>query len=345
MGGGFEHPLPGPGVEVVAGGGARLGPEGDVLAVRRHGEPGCVEAAGMRAEGRLHHGQHSMGGDLDAVAETVEVLHHPLDRRHHAATGRPRTPRSLEQWFGQGHVSLSVRHSSVDEGDVGHEWRNEPDRAEGSLRHGEAGVGRHRRALERTRHQSRQSARRGFESLREGQDRPVLDLDPARGVGLLEDRVRRVGRESVSGVGRHDLAHHGAAEEQRAERAQAEHDEREPGVLAPMLAGHLPSRRAPSAVTTQHLHRVPGAHVMGDGVLERHMFHVVSPAPGSEAPSVRSSAADASARTRRGLLWRPRSRTPRWRWRIRSGTPLSCRRRDRAGRSPWSCARRRGRWR
>ncbi len=276
MGGGLEHPVPGPGVEVVAGGGAGVAPERDVLAVGGHRELRRVQPAGMSAEGRFDHGQHAVGGDLHPVAETLEPIHHAVDRRHHAATRRPRPPHSFEQRLGQRHVAVPVGDRTVDEGDVGRERSEEPDGPEGRVGHGERWVRRHRRPLQRPGHDGGQPARGGLEALGEGEDRPVLDSDGTRGVCLLEDRVGRVGGERVARVGRDDLAHHLSPEEQRTERAQAEHHEREAGVGAPMLTCHLARRRGPPAVPAQHLDRVARPDVVGDGVFERHMLHVVA---------------------------------------------------------------------
>ncbi len=257
----------------VARGGARLAPEGDVLAVGPHRQPRRVQAAGVGSEGRLHHRQDAVGGDLDPVPQPLEALHHALHGGHHAPARRPRPPRPLEQRLGQRHVAVAVGDRPVEEGDVGHERRHQTHRPEGGVGHGEGVVRRHRRPLQRPGDQRRQPPRRSLEALGEGEDRPVLDLHRARGVGLLEHGVGRVGGEGVARVGRHHLAHHAAPEEQGAERAQAEHHEGEAGVRTPVLARHLARRRGPPAVPAQDLHGVARAHVVRQRVLERDVLH------------------------------------------------------------------------
>ena len=96
----------------------------------------------------------------------------------------------------------------------------------------------------------------------------MLHLDRTGLVGLAEDRVRRVRGEAVARVGGHHLADETAREEGRAERAQAGHDEGETRIAPPELAGHLPGRRRPTAVTHHHQHGVPRRDGPPDGVLE-----------------------------------------------------------------------------
>ena len=96
----------------------------------------------------------------------------------------------------------------------------------------------------------------------------MLDLDLPRLVGLLEDGVRGVGREAVARVRRHHLADHPAPEEQRAERAEAGHDEGQPGVVPPVLAGHLPGAGRPPAVAQHDVDGVTRTDVALDGLVE-----------------------------------------------------------------------------
>ena len=63
----------------------------------------------------------------------------------------------------------------------------------------------HRGADQRPGHDGWETTCGGFEPLDEGEDRPVLDLDDARAVSLLEHRVRRVRGEAVARVGGDDL--------------------------------------------------------------------------------------------------------------------------------------------
>ena len=177
VGGRFEDPVTGPGIEVAAGGGARLGPERDVLAVRTRRQPGGVEPPRVGAEGGFHHGQHPVGGDLRPVPDPVEALHHLLDGGDHAPARRPRPPRPFQKRFGENHVAGRVGHRPVHQGDVGDERGQQAYRSEGGLGHGEGAVLGHRGPLERAGDDGGQAAGGGFQSLGEGEDRPVLDLD------------------------------------------------------------------------------------------------------------------------------------------------------------------------
>ena len=65
------------------------------------------------------------------------------------------------------------------------------------------------------------------------------------------------------------LLHETAAEEQRAEARQREHDERELRIAAPPLPHDLAGRRRPARVADHGMQHVAGAHVRGHRVGER----------------------------------------------------------------------------
>ena len=258
-----------PPVEIVAGGRRRIDPERDVLAVSVYRQPGREAAAGVRAERRLDDCEDPVGRDLHPVAEPRQVVDDPLDGRDDAAAGGPRPPDSLEQRLGDGEVPFSVGDRRVAERDIGRERAHHAERAEGRVDFRESGIALEVGAGHRPGDDRRQSSRCSFHPLGERQDRPVLDLDLTRLVRLLEDRVRRVGGEAVPGVGGHHLAHQPAAEEQRAERAEAGHHQGECGIAPPLLPGELPRGGRPAAVAQHDVDRVARPHVALDRVGER----------------------------------------------------------------------------
>ena len=157
-----------------------------------------------------------------------QVVDDPLDGHDRAPAGRERAPHPFEQRRMHRDVAVPVGDRRVQERDVGHERREQPDLAERRVDARERVVLLHRRARDRTRgHDRGQTARGGFEPLREREERPVLDLDLTALVGAGEPGVRREVRERVARVAGDDLAHEAAAEEQRAEARQRQHHERE----------------------------------------------------------------------------------------------------------------------
>jgi hypothetical protein len=223
----------------------------------------------MGAEGGLHHGQHPVGGDADAVAEPVQVVHDPLDCGHHTPPGRPRPPHTFEHGLADGQVAPAVGHGGVAQGHIRDQGGQQAHRPEGGLHHGEIGVGGQVGPDQGPGGHGGQSPGGRLEALGHGQDGPVLEIHLPRFIGRLEDRVGRIGREAVARVGGDDLGQHPTPEEQRPEGTEAGHDQGEAGILPPVLAGHLAGPGRPPTVTQHDVHRVTGKHVPLDGVAQR----------------------------------------------------------------------------
>ncbi len=140
----IEDPVADPVVVVVAPGrGARLEPEVVVLAVRVDGEITRVEPAGMRAQRRLHDGQHAVARNPDQMRPRPNVVDDPLDGHDHAPARRERTPNAFEDRRVQRDIAGAVGDRRVQQRDVGDERRKQADGAERSFDSGERAVGFH----------------------------------------------------------------------------------------------------------------------------------------------------------------------------------------------------------
>ena len=152
----------------------------------------------MGTHRRLGDGQDAVGGNAHEVGPGREVVDHALHGDDRTAPGRQRAPDTLEQRRVDRDVALAVGGDAVQQRHVRDERRHQPDGAERRVDSGEVGVGGHRRIAQRTGDGRGQAARRRLQALEVREDRPVLDLDGTALVRLLEDRVRRVGREGVA---------------------------------------------------------------------------------------------------------------------------------------------------
>ncbi len=245
-----------------------LRPELEVLAVRLDGQVPGEETAGVGAHGALGDGQHPVGGDLDQVGPGTDVVHHPVDRGDHAASGGERPPDALEARGLEGEVASTVGDRGVQQGDVGSVGLEEADGSERRVHLRVARVVRHRGAGQRSRGHGGQTPRRRLESLEEGQERPVLDLDLAPEVRTREVGVRRKAREHVAGVPGHHLVHEATAEEQGPQAGEAQHDQGEVGVPSPPVPDEVPGRRRPAGVVGHDVEGVAGTDE-GHGLVER----------------------------------------------------------------------------
>ena len=95
-------------------------------------------------------------------------------------------------------LETRVGERGVHECDIGHKRGEQTNGPVGRRHRGERFVLLHRRARDRTRHDRRQTARCGFEALRERKKRPVFDLNLARFVRLREPTVGGEVGERVS---------------------------------------------------------------------------------------------------------------------------------------------------
>jgi hypothetical protein len=118
---------------------------------------------------------------------------------------------------------------------------------------------------------------RSFETLGQGENRPVLDLYLAGLVGLPENRIRRVRRKAVPRVCRDDLLEESPSEEHRTEGANAGHDQSETRILPPKLAGQLACAGGPPAVTEHDVDGVPSLHMSGHRIRQRGEIGTVRP--------------------------------------------------------------------
>ena len=133
-------------------------------------------------------------------------------------------------------VARAVGDRRVQQRDVGLQRRQQPDLAERRVDARVTVVRLHRRSRDRTRVTIAGRPRAaGFESLREREERPVLDLDLAALVRAREHGVGREVRERVARVTGDNFLNELPAEEQRAETRQREHHERELRIAAPPL--------------------------------------------------------------------------------------------------------------
>ncbi len=180
-----------------------------------------------------------------------------------------RTPHPLEQWRVHRHVAVAVGNGGVEQRDVGDERREQADLAERRLDARVCVVRLHRRAGDRPRRDGGQTAGCGLQTLGEREERPVLNLDLTTLVGGGEDRVRREVRKRVTRVPGDDPPDHPAAEEQRAEARERQHDELEPGVTTPPLADDLTGDGRPTCVPDDEVEAVAGTDVLGDGIGQR----------------------------------------------------------------------------
>ena len=203
------------------------------------------------------------------MPEALEVVDDPLHGRHDAAAGGPGAPDAIEEGLGEDEIARRVGGGGVDQRDIGHQGLEQPQGAERRIDDGEGLVVRHGRADQRPGHRGGQAAGGRLETLRQREDRPVLDLDLTRLVGLPEDRVGVVGGEAVARIGGHHLVDQPAPEEGPTEGAQAGHDESESRVRPPELPGQLPGGRRPTAVPHHHENGIAGPHAPRDGILER----------------------------------------------------------------------------
>ena len=177
-----QHPVPHVGVELALGRGiGRRAPVRDVLAVAADGQARRVAPAGVRAVGRLHDGQHPVAGNPHPVPEPFEVVHDALDGGHDATTGCPRAPDAVEQRLGEDQVARRGRPRPHGRG----RRRARAAAADPAGRTGEsttvnASFVLHGGPDERPGDRRRESAGGRLEPLRQGEDRPVLDLDRHR---------------------------------------------------------------------------------------------------------------------------------------------------------------------
>ena len=178
-----------------------------------------------------------------------------------AAARAERAPHSFEERRVQRDVAGPIGDRRVQQRDVGLQRRQQADLAERGVDARVAGVRLHRRSADGARDDRGQSARAGFQTLREREERPVLDVDLTALVGAREHRIGREVRERVTRVPGDHLAHEAAPEEQRAEARQREHDQRELRVAAPPLADDLTRRRRPARVADHRVQHVAGVHV------------------------------------------------------------------------------------
>ena len=197
-----ENPVADPVVVVVAAGrGPRLDPELVVLAVAVDGQPAGEAAAGMRAELGLADREHAVGGDAHEVRPGSQVVDDTLDGDDGAPARGQGSPHPFEERRVHRDVAVAVGDRGVQQRDVGHAAARgaRPDRR-ASRRAAYASLSSiDDPAMERV-VTAGQAAGGGFEPLREGEERPVLDLDVAPLVGAGEDRVRREVREGVTRV-------------------------------------------------------------------------------------------------------------------------------------------------
>ena len=209
-------------------------------------------------------------------------------------------------------VAFPVRDRRVQERDVRRERRQQADVSVRGLDARVAVVLLHRRSDDRPCDDGGQAARRGFEPLREREERPVLDVHLAALVRTAEDRVWGEVGEGVSRVAGDHLADEPTAEEQRPEARQAEHGEREPRVPAPPLAHDLARGRGPARVTDVQMERIAGADVLGDGVAQRGALVGHRPATPATARGRRdATAASPGSRASRRSAWRACNRSAR----------------------------------
>ena len=205
-----------------------------------------------------------MRGDPHQVRPRSQVVDDPLDGDDGTPSCRERPPNPFEERGVDRDVAVDVGDGGVQERDVGHEGRQEPDRAERGVHSRVGVVVLHRRVGDGPGGDGREPPRRRLEPLREGEERPVLDLDHATLIRLREDGVRREVREGVAGVARDDAPDQAAPEEQCAQAREAQHLEREAGVAAPPLADDLAGRGRPTAVAHHDVERVAGTDVLAD---------------------------------------------------------------------------------
>ena len=64
------------------------------------------------------------------MAESLEVVDDPLDRRHHAPTGGPGAPHAVEERLGEDQVPGGVGRRGVHECHVGRQGLEQAERAE-----------------------------------------------------------------------------------------------------------------------------------------------------------------------------------------------------------------------
>ena len=179
-----EHPLADPRVVVVATRRrARIDPEVVVLAVPGDGQIAGVQTAGVGAERCLDDREHAVRRDANEVRPRPEVVDDLLDGHDRAAPGRERAPYAFEQRRMQRDVAGAVGDGRVQQRDVGLQRREQPDRTERGIDPGVRLVLRHRRAFDRAGRHGGEPPRGRLESLREREERPVLDLDLAPLVG------------------------------------------------------------------------------------------------------------------------------------------------------------------
>ena len=147
-------------IELVRGRGVGgSAPVRDVLAVAAHGQSRRIATARVRAVRRLDDRQHTVGRDADPVPEALDVVEHPLDRRHDAPPGGPGTPDALEQRFGEHKVAGRVGRGGVDQGHIGRERLEQAERPERRVDDLEGVVVRHGRTDQRPGDGCRQAAR------------------------------------------------------------------------------------------------------------------------------------------------------------------------------------------
>ena len=269
LGGRLEHPAPDPVVVVVGPSRvASLDPEVVVLAVAVDGEIPGVETAGMSTKRRLADGEHTVRRDPHEMGPRPEIVHDPLDGDDRAAPRRERTPDTFEQRRVHRHVALTIGDRGVQQCDIGDQRLEQPDLAERRVHARVAGVGLHRGPTDRPGDDRGQTASGSFQTLREGEERPMLDLDLAPTVRAGEVRVGGEVRERVPRIARDHSFDDPTAEEQRPEARQAEHDEREARVTAPPLADRLPRGGAPATVPDHEVQLVARVHVLGDSIAQ-----------------------------------------------------------------------------
>ena len=219
----------------------------------------------MRAHRRLDDREHAVRGDADEVRPRPQVVDDPLDGHDRAPPGRRARPTRLRAAAGAARRcpsrSATGACSSATSGCSG---ASRPTWPNGVSTRGVRVVRLHRRSRDRTRRDRRQPPRRGFEPLREREERPVLDLDLAAFVRAREPRVRREVGERVARVSGDHLAHEAAAEEERAEARQRQHHEREAGIATPALPHDLARRRGPARVADDRMQHVARPHVARD---------------------------------------------------------------------------------
>ena len=171
-------------------------------------------------------------------------------------------------------VAVPIGDRRVHQRDVGAQRREQADFTERRLDTRERVVRFHRRPGDRTRHDRGKSARAGFESLGEREERPMLDVHLTAFVGTREHRIRGEVRERVAGISGDDVAHESAAEEQRAQARQRQHDERELRVATPPLTHDFAGRGRPARVAYYRVQHIAGTHVGRHRLAERGAFVV-----------------------------------------------------------------------